>query len=228
MSARVRVTRLAIAFSVAVLGGSPVAAQSGGGSAAPTVPADKTPLVRGRWVLGALLNPPLPSISGGSNGPAVGVATTTGGTAGSSVSTTVTTFGIAGTVGYMLLRNLDVGARLAYSQTTASTGPSNTSASGNNIGVYARFWLPMGESGAFQFTAQYTSRETSPPFALRSSGFGPIVGYSIFLNKRVSLDMMIPVEFNTVATTTCSGCPAIPEQKFTSYTFAVGLSVFVP
>ena len=227
MAAASRSIRFAAGLSVAVaLSAVPVAAQTSGGGG--SKPADASPLARGRWVLGALLSPPLPSSFGGSTGPAVGAVTTTGGATGGSSSSTVTAFGASGTVGYMVLANLDAGVRLGYAQTTVTVGSSNSSASGHDIGLYGRYWLPVGKAGAFQFGAQVSSRETSPPFAVKSTGIGPIIGYSLFLNKRVTFDMLIPVEFNTVSQAACAGCGAVPDRSYTSYGVAFGLSVFVP
>ena len=213
MPAPARITRCAVGFVVAViLGSSPVGAQSAARVAGAVPKPRNTALDGGHWVIGALIDPfAFGGLGSVSTGPAVGGSSSSGG------GTTVTTFGAAGTVGYMVLVGLDVGARLAYAQTSASGGGFTSSSSFTSLGAYARYWLPVSESGAFQFAAQYTSRETSS--GLKSTSYGPIVGYSIFLNKHVSLDMLVPVELSTFAGSTTT---------VTTYGLNLGLSVFMP
>jgi hypothetical protein len=220
MPSATRLISLAVGVAVtATLGGSPVAAQLAGQGGASAPAATKSSLAKGRWVIGALIDP-FGGPGAGSSGPALGGASITGGSSPGTNSTTTTTFGTSGTVGYMVLPGFDVGARLAYAQTSFTSGAFTTSASANGLGLYARYWLPVSESGAFQFSAQYTARDASS--GNKSTNYGPILGYSIFLNRFVTVDMLLPVEFSS---TSCTGCPT---TTYTSYGVSVGLSVFVP
>ena len=218
MPAYARIARGTVGLVLGVLlGASAVTAQSGASAASQgSNPASEG----GHWVIGALLDP-FSFMSGTpSIGPVIGASSSSSSSPGG-FSTTVTRIGVAGTVGYMLPMHLEFGARLAYGQDeTKVTGPGGfggtTSSNAKSFGVYARYWLAVGALGAFQFAAQYT---TSNGASFESSGYGPIVGYSIFLNKHVSFDILVPFEITSIKDV---------KDNVTSVGLALGLSVFVP
>ena len=136
-------------------------------------------LQKGTWTVGTTL------MTFGA-GPQAGLRIISGGGA------SLTTFGVNGLVGYLFSKQLEVGGNVLLF-TVSGSGSSNTSF---GIGPYARYWLNTSDKGGWNVGGQVNIFSPGGG-ASNVTNFGVFGGYSFFVAKGMSLDIVVPVQISS-------------------------------